>query len=444
MAIFGVIFGVWVVTTWSAHHHVQKSPGSVVGDGLRQESNSVDANLNGNTPTGVSLGTIKGASSGTASEEQQQQPDEPSETVIKTSPQDNDVIPSVAAAVGESSDTGSAVSSTLPDIRYPPLKDVVQPLEDIPWTVPSDVPNNVRWNVTSDVSYLLNFSIAGFPKCGTSTMMEYLEKSPYTKVSQKERCELGTDRQAKLVRTFYEEIPEGPYIRGLKCPRDLENRFAMEKYQKYFPNTRFLVGMRHPIDWFQSFYNFRVYNDNPMPKPSNLVGSCSKYSRNVCTHRARFHVYLASFGKTPISDDELKYFPMDGTTLRTKGTNSKVFLYHVEQLKDEDPERQLQLRKDLTTFIGLPELLPPLDVWAKPGKNLTDEQLDNAHSKRLDICDTQHDHIRQHLINQGRDAAEWILRFFLQSNDVFVSSPEFFRELALAWESDPCDKQITP
>ena len=154
-----------------------------------------------------------------------------------------------------------------------------------------------KYNVTGDISFLVDFAIVGFPKCGTSTMMEYLDKSPYTKVAQKERCELGTGRQAKLTRDLYMELPEGTYKRGIKCPRDLENEFSMAGYNKYFPGVHFLVGIRHPVLWLESFYNFRVYNNNPMPPVEQLLGSCNKYSRHVCTHRARFHQYLCTVVK---------------------------------------------------------------------------------------------------------------------------------------------------
>lgn len=32
-----------------------------------------------------------------------------------------------------------------------------------------------KYNVTRDLDFLIDFAIVGFPKCGTSTMMEYLE-----------------------------------------------------------------------------------------------------------------------------------------------------------------------------------------------------------------------------------------------------------------------------
>jgi hypothetical protein len=256
---------------------------------------------------------------------------------------------------------------------------------------------------------------------------------------QKERCEMGNGHQADLIRKIYEELPEGDYKRGIKCPRDLENDFAVGNYAKFFPKTDFLVGMRHPVLWFQSFYNFRVYNNNPMPPAEELVGVCKKYTRQVCTNRARFHQYLANLGKTALEGDELQFFKQGGKELRVYKHKGKLFLYHVEQLKDENPIRQLALRTDLTEFLGIPEILPPLRIWTKPGKNLTQEQLANANSHRLDICHANHTWIRNYLINQAKGTAEWILNYLLKAKDVYVSSPDYFRAVLKAWEVDPCN-----
>jgi hypothetical protein len=296
-----------------------------------------------------------------------------------------------------------------------------------------------QYNVTGDISFLVDFAIIGFPKCGTSTMMEYLDKSPYTKVAQKERCELGTGRQAKLTRDLYQELPEGTYKRGIKCPRDLENDFSMKSYNKYFPGVHFLVGIRHPVLWLESFYNFRVYNKNPMPPVEQLLGACNKYSRHVCSHRARFHQYLANLGKTPLGPEERNFFAHGGKELRLTPVQGKVFLYHVEQLRvDEPPLRQLALRRDLSSFLDLPDILPPISIWTRPGKNLSQEQWEDANRRRLDICHENHTHVRKFLMEQSTMTAEWILQYFLKSKDVYISSPDHFRDLLKQWEVDPC------
>lgn len=113
------------------------------------------------------------------------------------------------------------------------------------------------WNITNDVSWLLNLAIIGFPKTGTSTLMQYLHKSSQIYIFDEERCEIGYNQHVKLIESLYNDIPEGDIIRGIKCPRDLESSLSLTNYQKYFVKTNFMIGLRHPVDWFESFYNFR-------------------------------------------------------------------------------------------------------------------------------------------------------------------------------------------
>lgn len=113
------------------------------------------------------------------------------------------------------------------------------------------------WNVTGDPSWLLNLAIIGFPKTGTSTLMKYLDMAPQVQVFDEERCEMGYNQHVRLMESLYRDMPPGDVIRGIKCPRDLEIPMAIKNYHKFFPNTDFMVGVRHPILWFESFYNFR-------------------------------------------------------------------------------------------------------------------------------------------------------------------------------------------
>ena len=111
----------------------------------------------------------------------------------------------------------------------------------------------------------------------------------------------------------------------------------------------------------------------------------------------------------------------------------------MEQLRvNDDASRLLDLRKDLSSFLGLPEILPPMNIWAKPGKNLTAEQWANATSMKLDICQSTHTEIRNFIIDQAKGTAEWIVQYMLKSRDVHVSSPEYFKQLLKAWGEDPC------
>ena len=107
-----------------------------------------------------------------------------------------------------------------------------------------------EYNVTGDASWLLHFAIIGFPKCGTSTLMFHLQNHPEVQIFSDERCDMAFNKQARLIRDLYHEFPEGDYARGLKCPMDVEStQLGMPNYLQYFPTTRFLIGIRHPVLW---------------------------------------------------------------------------------------------------------------------------------------------------------------------------------------------------
>ena len=65
-----------------------------------------------------------------------------------------------------------------------------------------------------------------------------------------------------LVKKIYKKLPAGNYKRGYKSPNDVGNLRAVRIIREYFPKTKLLVGMRHPVLWFESFYNFRIQVSN--------------------------------------------------------------------------------------------------------------------------------------------------------------------------------------
>ena len=44
---------------------------------------------------------------------------------------------------------------------------------------------------------------------------------------------------------------------GIKCPTMIRVTNAIENLMKVSVQTRLVIGVRHPVLWFQSFYNYR-------------------------------------------------------------------------------------------------------------------------------------------------------------------------------------------
>lgn len=294
------------------------------------------------------------------------------------------------------------------------------------------------WNITGDASWLLNLAIIGFPKTGTSTLMKYLHLSPQVQVFEEERCEMGYNQHAKLMASLYKDMPEGDLIRGIKCPRDLEVSLALQNYQTYFPQTDFMVGLRHPIEWFESFYNFRVNNLFPMPPADQLAGRCARRHQGLCTFRGNFHLFLANMGKTNIDTDpqEKALIPAEYQKLiKPVPLKGRIFLWDISQLNSDNPH----FREDLRQFLRLDDPLPEM-IWVKPGFHHNKNPFKHeVMSKKIDICDTQYKEIREILLRQGTLASDWIRKYFLEAEGVFVSQKEHFSNVILkSWERDIC------
>lgn len=300
------------------------------------------------------------------------------------------------------------------------------------------------WNITHNVNWLLSFSIVAFPKCGTSSLMLYLKnQTDSIFMFDDERCELGWNQQVPLLKDLYSHYQPHLHM-GIKCPRDLEVDLALTNYRTYFSKTKFIVGLRHPVMWFESFYNHRIHNEFPMPSPHRLIGKCKKSHQGVCTDRANFTRHLQRI------DDE---------------PSRQVFLYEVSQLYDdsnktaasvkdaahktlhETKQLQQQLRRadtfrtDLQDFLELEVPLQGRIDHVKPGrKPMSEAHEQELASKKIDICDQEHQDVRTRLQQQASESATWIQTVFLRQNpNVRVSSPKYFSQLLSAWHQDPCE-----
>jgi hypothetical protein len=239
----------------------------------------------------------------------------------------------------------------------------------------------------------------------------------------------------------------------------------MSYFRDYFPRTRVIVGVRHPVWWFQrqvlfvssqrlvgsiiphrcqnfafrSFYNYRIREERPMPPPLECRGACERKHYSVCTHNAYFHVFLAQLGRTRgNTQKERDLLSTDGRPFHTSvlrpAMANNIFLYEQTQLSGyNEPEIAKALRLDLSKFLAISPPLPSLDD-AREVPHARDISRDNV----IDICQPDYQILREELTMIGRDASEWILEYFVNQPNVVVSSPEYFAKALESWKEDPC------
>ncbi|KAL3911190.1 MAG: hypothetical protein SGILL_007380, partial [Bacillariaceae sp.] len=314
-----------------------------------------------------------------------------------------------------------------PTFRRPKLIELVK-----------DHKNNI---IIQDVDFLLDFAIIGFAKAGTSTMMEWLGLHNQISCFSGETPHLSKGMVGAFVKRLYNGLDPDPLkLHGYKNPTDIQNLRAIRLLREYFPDSKIFIGIRHPILWFQSFYNHRIQNTGKMPDPKKLAEHCSRDSQGVCGPRAHYHLALSRLGKTNYTLEREAYSQKEWEHLLRDDpvwSPNPVFLYDTQQLADKDPVRKTAFRSDIEAFLGL---TTPLDdnPHYSPGKTLNATEQAERDAKKLDICLEKHGKLRKTLLEASQHAAHWIRTYFIHAPDVYISNPDHFQDIMDSYMVDPC------
>lgn len=289
--------------------------------------------------------------------------------------------------------------------------------------------NNERVLVESTKPVVpLDFFVAGFPKCGTTSLLQSFEVHNETAIPDQESCSIldqgGSDDNvlSRMMDELSPLEPQRDVKRGIKCPTGLKFKHTVDRLQRLYPDTKLIFGMRHPVSYFQSFYNYRVLihhkqqiqniTQDPIPSVESLLNHSWQL---VSVDSARYEDTLKNLGKAQESE--------------SSSTSFTVFLYTLEQLQDKDDERRQRVRDALASFLDLKNTLLPL-----PHGNRQTKVFDET----INICDTKFEKVRNALIEQGKETQRWIQEEFINSPDVTVANEEHFRQLVETFGSDPC------
>jgi len=333
----------------------------------------------------------------------------------------------------------------------------------------SDRYNDVNTSIATETEKSLDFVVAAFPKTGTSTMMVWLGENKSDNatnifVPMEEQCQFpgvrggeiawGDNKASSLVAGLIAHHNKHPDMkRGIKCPDILETDLFTDIYSVFFKSTDIIVGIRHPVRWFESYYNYRAvvlanHGQYEFPSPNSLMESTM--FNGVSGDRANFALPLSKLGKTKLGPGELKLLANMTVVKRiderknavidylemiksNRPNLGRVFLYDVEQLGDENVARATQFRNDLAAFLKLGNSLPP------PGATNTNK---DESPYKIDICSDIYTNLRSTLLQHGKEMSEWLLEYFIESDDVFVSDKDFVKNILRAYSEDPCQENL--
>lgn len=276
--------------------------------------------------------------------------------------------------------------------------------------------------IVGDVSSVIDFGIVGHAKCATTTLMKWLADHEEISMKKKEMHQLTFGHPAGFVKGMY-ELPDGDYIRGYKAPNDSSNQLPRDMIREYFPSAKLIIGLRHPVSWFGSWYNFKERQGFDLGPPEDLVGNLP--------FQVLFAQHLAMMGKTALDSTEIDLLGhyLDEEPRPPPLMRNKVFLYDVSQPFDQNSTRNYMFRKDLGNFLGLTKELVPL---------IPRESSRNA-DYAMDICDDKLKELRGQLLELGKNGSIWIREYFLPHENVIVSSIDHLHAVLQTWDRDPCD-----
>lgn len=339
--------------------------------------------------------------------------------------------------------------------------------------------NESNHTIINNVNFLLDFAIIGFGKCGTSSIMNWLRSSSdEIQMFPIEISELLHSRPINLIQLLYNQLPHNNeyniYKRGYKSPNEINEIHVLDYYRTIFPKTKLIIGIRNPIRYFESLYNFRIQNyyityhnnnNNNMnmsqfPKPIHLIGKCTAGMYNICTDKANFASHLIHLGKhyndsknnTMISSLEKRimnrYNHHQSSSINISYNMNPIpnpiFIYELEQLHDTNHTRHDIFRYDIEQFLNVTKPLSSFIPHEKPGIQYKDKLLqEHLNQYKINICDHEHIHIRRELLYIAQDTSLWIRTVLLlqqnhNNNGVYVSSREHFKTLLKLWMDDPC------
>lgn len=174
------------------------------------------------------------------------------------------------------------------------------------------------------------------------------------------------------------------------------------------------------------------------------MGECHDNDQGVCLDHANFALYMYRLGKTlskyPTETETKIIASKPAAAAKARVTRNLIFVVELSQLHDDDRIRKDQLKYDLRDYLGLDSDLPDNPAFV-PGKKWTEDVQAIKNSRKINICDTQYDPLREELMKLSQQSATWILESFIKSDDVYTSSPEFFEQSMMKWMEDPCDER---
>jgi hypothetical protein len=116
---------------------------------------------------------------------------------------------------------------------------------------------------------MLQFAIVGFPKCSTTFLRNSL-LSPSNQIffgNNQNEIHLLRNNNVQAFKDLFQNYLNT--TNGFKDPGLLYSHVGLYNLYTHYPNTDLIISVRHPVLWFQSFYNYHIREGYHL-----LIGNC--------------------------------------------------------------------------------------------------------------------------------------------------------------------------
>ena len=211
-----------------------------------------------------------------------------------------------------------------------------------------------------------------------------------------------------------------------------------------------IVGIRHPIMFFQSFWNMMMDFSNKQNRdktPYDFMDHCGENNRScnyecpggvlLCLHKSRFHLPLARAGKTSLTEQERELLAPDdkdgGSKLTNHHIKNPIFLYELGEISED------YMWEKLARLLKVPTI--PHDIHEGNNKKR------RKSPKRINICDAYYDDFRSLIMPHAYNMSAWLCDYLVpaaknSSQNIYMANPDRFCELVKSYVDDPCDRLI--
>ena len=227
--------------------------------------------------------------------------------------------------------------------------------------------------------------------------------------------------------------------------------FWLDDLSLHLPKTLIIIGIRHPVKFFQSFWHMITDNRLQQHKssPYDTIDHRGEYEKKyveyecrnnqlLCTAKIRFHIPLARIGKTALGDQERELLAPDdidgGTKLINHQIKNPIFIYELSEIGLDD------MWDSLAKLLQVPYIRHD-----KHQGNNAARHIKKKNATRVNFCDAEYDDFRAHLMPHAYNMSSWFCNYLVpaakdENKNVYMTDPDRFCELVRSYVEDPCDR----